>query len=272
MHHQWQVQSSDSGQANLAAASGEKKTDFCRIPTKIAICDPTLDLKLVSDRLSPNSSCSASSLPMVHRPYRFCLPCKGIVSRGQAHLTSSPNHPNCAACRLGFENEEQLSSHLIAKNTCDVCAVHHDSPEALHEHCQTSIQHKGANIMNRTRSLANLIVEAVAESIVNHDAPMTQPSTTDGGEGLIRARLADPVRKTRRRSLELHSPFPGAYPDTLDEKVDWEANSPDDDTDTLILSAMASQGSGSDIATEDHSDVEDEDDFYDLSCEISYFE
>ncbi|KAI0659415.1 hypothetical protein C8Q70DRAFT_987819 [Cubamyces menziesii] len=270
-HYQWRMQSSYIEQADPLVALGQKETGSCCVPTKITMSDTASRLTLTGENLHTNSGFSSSSVSLVHPPYRYCFPCKAIVSRGQAHLTSSPNHPNCTVCRLGFENGEQLDWHMIAKNTCNVCAIHHDSPEALHGHRQASIQHKGAEIINRTCSLSNLIIEAVAENIVDKNTCMKQVLDADGvDKHILTQYTAPPVEPTAQCSPdELYTSFPGAYPGTPDEETNGEVGLLVADADALVSCALVLQVStSSDMVTSDYSDIEDEDDFYDLACEI----
>ncbi|OSD02701.1 hypothetical protein PYCCODRAFT_334678 [Trametes coccinea BRFM310] len=60
----------------------------------------------------------------------------------QDSVPISPHNTSCRACKLMCEDEASLRWHLSLKHTCKVCMVHHESAQALEEHCHTSVAHK----------------------------------------------------------------------------------------------------------------------------------
>ncbi|KAH9887249.1 hypothetical protein C8Q73DRAFT_257914 [Cubamyces lactineus] len=89
-----------------------------------------------------NLHCAQAHPDLETKYHRFCITCQQIVPKGPVHFATSPKHPKCAGCHVGFEEKAQLREHLRVENACEACMVHHGSADDLESHYLRLTHHR----------------------------------------------------------------------------------------------------------------------------------
>ncbi|KAI0659417.1 hypothetical protein C8Q70DRAFT_140315 [Cubamyces menziesii] len=123
-----QRKSSTSGSSNPEMSSGQWSCPGC--PSHF------------DDSTALNLHCAQTHPNLETQYHRFCVTCQQFVPKGPIHFTTSPKHPKCSGCHVGFEDKAQLREHLRLENACETCMVHHGSADGLESHYLRLIRHR----------------------------------------------------------------------------------------------------------------------------------